>query len=92
MSIALNCGYHYVDDNHVNMVEYHIDASYAFEEQLLLLPFGGNLSVRKPIGSKAVIFIGQDEAILNNSFPSQRCGLARMVKDLFFQRTRKVVQ
>ncbi|KAI2512867.1 hypothetical protein MHU86_1413 [Fragilaria crotonensis] len=62
-SIALNCGYHYVDDKHVDMVEYHIDASYAFEEQLLLLLFGGNLSVRKPIDSKAVIFIGQDEAI-----------------------------
>ena len=28
-----------------------------------MLPFGGNLSVRKPTGSKTVIFVGQDEAI-----------------------------
>ncbi|KAI2492541.1 hypothetical protein MHU86_22023 [Fragilaria crotonensis] len=45
------------------MVEYHIDASYEFEERLQFLPFGGNLSVRKPIGSKTVIVLGQDEAI-----------------------------
>ncbi|KAI2512942.1 hypothetical protein MHU86_1488 [Fragilaria crotonensis] len=45
------------------MVEYHIDTSYAFEERLGLLPFGGNLSVRKPTDSKTVVFIGQDEAI-----------------------------
>jgi hypothetical protein len=45
------------------MVEYHIDTSYAFEERLMLLPFGGNLSVRKSIDSKTVIFLGQDEAI-----------------------------
>ncbi len=29
----------------------------------MLLPFGGNLSVRKSIDSKTVIFVGQDEAI-----------------------------
>jgi hypothetical protein len=45
------------------MVEYHIDASYKFEERLASLPFGGNLSVRKPVDSKTVIFVGQDEAI-----------------------------
>ena len=45
------------------MVEYHIDTSYKFEERLDLLPFGGSLSVRKPIESKTVIYVGQDEAI-----------------------------
>jgi hypothetical protein len=45
------------------MVEYHVDASYVFDERLSLLPFGGKLSVRKPIHTKAVIFVGQDEAI-----------------------------
>jgi hypothetical protein len=49
--------------NDVEMVEYHVDTSYAFDEQFALLPFGGNLSVRKPIDSKTVIFVGQDEAI-----------------------------
>ncbi|KAI2512190.1 hypothetical protein MHU86_2277 [Fragilaria crotonensis] len=61
-SIAPNCGYNYFVDG-VDMVEYHIDTSYAFEERLGLLPFGGNLSVRKPTDSKTVVFIGQDEAI-----------------------------
>ena len=31
------------------MVENHVDAYYEFEERLQLLPFGGNLSVRKPL-------------------------------------------
>ena len=62
-SIALNCGYNYVDDDVDMMVEYHIDASYVFEERLNLLPFGGNLSVRKPVDAKTVIYVGQDEAI-----------------------------
>ena len=62
-SIVLNCNYKYIDDD-VDMVEYHIDASYVFEERLHLLPFfGGNLSVRKPLDAKTVIYVGQDEAI-----------------------------
>ena len=61
--ITAHCGFHYVADDGSDMVEYHIDASYAFQERLDLLPFGGNLSVQKPIGSNTVIFVGQDEAI-----------------------------
>jgi hypothetical protein len=45
------------------MVEYHVDASYNFDERLSSFPFGGNLSGRKPINSRAVVFAGQDEAI-----------------------------
>ncbi|KAI2506094.1 hypothetical protein MHU86_8325 [Fragilaria crotonensis] len=62
-SITKNCGFNYIGDDGIDMVEYHIDASYEFEERLQFLPFGGNLSVRKPIGSKTVIVLGQDEAI-----------------------------
>ena len=61
--IAPHCGYNYTTSDGVDMVEYHIDTSYAFEERLKHLPFGGNLSVRKSIDSKIVIFVGQDEAI-----------------------------
>ena len=64
--LTANCGFNYVDDDgtsSADMVEYHIDASYEFEERLALLPFGGSLSVRKPIDSNTVIYIGQDEAI-----------------------------
>ena len=45
------------------MVEYHFDTSHTFEDRLSKLRFGGNLSVRKPIDSKTVIYVGQDEAI-----------------------------
>jgi hypothetical protein len=62
-SITTNSGFNYVTDDGIDMVEYHVDASYEFDQRLHLLPFGGNLSVRKPIGSKTVIFVGQDEAI-----------------------------
>ena len=63
--LTANCGFNYVADDgtSADMVEYHIDASYEFEERLALLPFGGSLSVRKPIDSNTVIYIGQDEAI-----------------------------
>ena len=33
------------------------------DERLILLPFGGILSIRKPVDVRAVIFVGQDEAI-----------------------------
>ena len=62
-SITTNSGFNYVADNGIDMVEYHVNATYEFDQRLHLLPFGGNLSVRKPIGSKMVIFVGQDEAI-----------------------------
>ena len=61
--ITAGSGFGYKTDDGIDMVEYHVDASYVFDERLSLLPFGGNLSVRKPIDTKAVIFVGQDEAI-----------------------------
>jgi hypothetical protein len=61
--IAAQCGFNYIADG-IDMVEYHSDPSYAFEERLALFPFGGNLvSIQKSIDSKTVIFVGQDEAI-----------------------------
>ena len=62
-NIAPGCGFNYKAADGIDMVEYHIDASYTFDERLDLLPFGGSLSVRKPIDSRPVIFVGQDEAI-----------------------------
>ena len=61
--VPINCGYNYVDNGTRNMVEYHIDTTHTFEDRLSNLRFGGNLSVRKPIDSKTVIYVGQDEAI-----------------------------
>ena len=62
-NITADSGYCYKTDDGIDMVEYHVDASYIFDERLSLLPFGGNLSIRKPVDSRAVIFVGQDEAI-----------------------------
>ncbi len=52
-------------DDSVAMVEYHIDASIGsfLDEQLYQRPFGGNLSIRKPLRSNTVMLVGQDEAI-----------------------------
>ena len=61
--VPTNCGYNYVDDDGTDMVEYHVDSSYKFHDRLSTLQFGGNLSIRKPIASKAVMYVGQDEAI-----------------------------
>ena len=62
-NITAESGFSYKTDDGIDMVEYHVDSSYVFDERLSLLPFGGNLSVRKPVDSRAVIFVGQDEAI-----------------------------
>ena len=45
--IAENCGFYYNTDDGVEMVEFHVDASYKFQDKIDELPFGGNLSVRK---------------------------------------------
>ena len=64
-NITIDSGYNYVTDDGVAMVEYHIDTSIGafFGEQLRQLALGGNLSVRKPIGTNTIMFVGQDEAI-----------------------------
>ncbi len=61
--VPTNCGYIYIDDDGVDMIEYHIDMSYHFDDKLAGYPLGGNLSIRKPIAAKPVIYVGQDEAI-----------------------------
>ena len=62
--ISESIGHHYVDNNGVDMVEYHVDDSPVFEEVASQnTRFGGYLSVRKPEGSKPLICLGQDEYI-----------------------------
>jgi hypothetical protein len=63
--IEIDSGFNYVTDDSVAMVEYHIDASIGsfLDEQLYQRPFGGNLSIRKPLRSNTVMLVGQDEAI-----------------------------
>ncbi|KAI2509347.1 hypothetical protein MHU86_5100 [Fragilaria crotonensis] len=74
--IPTNCGYIYVDDDGIDMIEYHVDVSYHFEEKLAGYPFGGNLSIRKPIAAKPVIYVGQDEAIFKQFLFSHKMWVA----------------
>jgi hypothetical protein len=63
--ITAGSGYYYTDQSSQElMVEFHVDAS----NKLLLLgnvagDFGGNLSVRCPVGCKPLISFGHDESI-----------------------------
>jgi hypothetical protein len=70
--VPTNCGYNYADDDGTDMVDYHVDSSFKFHHRLSTLRFGGNPSIRKPIGSKAVIDVGQDEAIFKQFFFSNK--------------------
>jgi hypothetical protein len=62
-NITENSGFSYKTDASIDMVEYHVDSSYIFDEQLSPLLSGGTLSVRKLVNPRAVIYVGQDEAI-----------------------------
>jgi hypothetical protein len=60
-----------VTDDDVATVEHQIEDALCgafFEEKLCQLPFEGNLSVRKPILTNTVMFIGQDEAMLSSFY------------------------
>ena len=56
-------GYEYLDDNHHQFYEFHVDVHECLAEYIKDLRFGGNLSVRKKADDKPLIMIGQDECI-----------------------------
>jgi hypothetical protein len=67
-------GYHYTDDNGVEMVEYHVD-DYDFLHGLakeMGYKFGGTLSVRMPDGVKPLILFGQDECVFSQYLMGSR--------------------
>ena len=55
-------GYNHVL-NGIDMVEYHVDDHVEFQTACNNLPYGGNLSVRKPPHLKPLFILGQDECI-----------------------------
>jgi hypothetical protein len=63
--------YEYKNEKGEEYVEVHIDMVSNYnntdDEYLQDLPFGGNLSVRKPPHLKPLIIFGQDEAIYRSS-------------------------
>ena len=62
-SLAANCDFNFHSADSTEVVEYHVNATYAFDERLRTLPFGASLSVQKPINSWPVVLMGQDGAI-----------------------------
>jgi hypothetical protein len=56
-------GYKYKNEEGKTYVELHVDDLLHIEEEINLLEFGGNLSVRKPPDVKPVMIFGQDESI-----------------------------
>ena len=62
-SLAANCDFNFHSADSTEVVEYHVNATYAFDERLSTLPFGASLSVQKPINSWPVVLMGQDGAI-----------------------------
>ena len=45
-------------------IEFHIDDIGSVCKDCIV-PFGGNVSIRSPVGSKPLIIFGQDESIFN---------------------------
>jgi hypothetical protein len=59
-----NSGYHFTDNNNLEMVEYHVDASRIFQERMNReAKFGGKLSVRLDEGIRPLIMFGHDKSI-----------------------------
>ena len=61
----IHSGYRYSHPATSNeWIEFHVDDVHSVCEQNIG-PFGGNVSIRSPPGSKPVIIFGQDESIFN---------------------------
>ena len=60
-------GYKYETNNGEVLYEYYVDDHLTFQDACKNLPFGGHLSVRKPLDKKQIMMIGQDEAIMRKN-------------------------
>jgi hypothetical protein len=63
--IPKKTGYQYFNtETGVNMVEYHVDTCYLFQEKMnATIQVGGNLSVRRGKNKETIIVLGHDECI-----------------------------
>ena len=66
-------GYEYIDENNKPFIKFHIIDHPSFSEDIDTHKFGGNLSVHKPLGSKPLIILGQDEAIYKQFSFRSKC-------------------
>jgi hypothetical protein len=74
--LSLNEAYTYTDNDGNEMLEFHVDSARGalaeFIDGELGKRLGGNLSVRKPAGTKPIIMVGQDEAIFHQNATRRR--------------------
>ena len=62
--ISKSMGYKFEKEDGRLFYEFHVDDHDAFQLACDSLPYGGNLSVRKPSDKKALMMLGQDEVIM----------------------------
>ncbi len=64
--IPVDSGYHYNDDNHQEMADYHMDASHIFQDRMSKeTKFRGRLSVRLDKETIPLLMFGHEESIFN---------------------------
>jgi hypothetical protein len=74
--VAKNSGYKYTDKNGIDMVEYHVDSSYLFQDQMNKeTEFGGKLSVRLEQHECPLIIFGHDECIFKQFHVTKKAWL-----------------
>ena len=61
--IGESLGYAFEKEGH-KMWEFHVDDHHSFQSACNHLPYGGFLSVRKPVNKKKAMILGQDEVIM----------------------------
>jgi len=62
--VPKNSGYKYQDKNGINMVKYHVDSCYLFQDQMHEeTEFGGNLSAHLEQHDHPLIIFGHDKCI-----------------------------
>ena len=66
-------GYRYTNDKNKTYIEFHVDDNETLTAIGNTMPFGGNLSVRKPLHKKPLIIFGQDECIFKQYIFRNKC-------------------
>ena len=86
--ISKKAGYLYANDA-MEFYEFHVDDHPSFQAACNHLPFGGQLSVRKPRNQKKGMIFGQDEVIMKQFYLHLWHGPYLMVPAHWFPRTKE---
>ena len=84
--INLECGYIYSDKHGTRKIEYHVDSFAVTRAMGNELPYGGNLSVRFPVGKKSYTVLAMTSVFLTRIPSPRSAGLDAMEKDHLYQK------